>query len=549
VGQFRQFVEATGYKTDGEKSGDGGWGFADGKWERRAGHVWKTPGPWTLSEDQPVVHVSYDDARAFTEWLSQREGRDYTLPDELRWEYAARAGTTGLYGGGDERHVLNAAAWFRGNLPDKRPQQPQPVGTKAANAFGLHDTLGNVWEWCSDVPEHAPSQRILRGGSWYANDFDARVNARGGGAPNMAWDAGTGFRVLIVGDLKPKSLAPFTDADVRRIAALPAAQQVEEVRKELKRRNPGFDGQMEHKIEGGVVTQLRIVSDQVTDIAPIRVFDALRALHCRGTHTYKADHTFKSNGLLADLTPLEGMNLWALISLNLSNTKVGDAGMVHFKDCKNLLELDLWNTKVTDAGLAHFKDCKGLTDLTLGATRVSDTGLVQFHDCKALKRLNVGSTKVSDAGLANFKDRKDLTFLWVQDTQVGDAGLAHFQDCKALSSLNLAGTKVSDVGLAHFKGCKNLKYLYVDRSQVGDAGLAQFKGMRLMELNIANTAITDLTPLQGMPLEHVRLTPKNITRGLDILHDMKSLKTIGIEWRQAWPTAEFWQRYDRGEFK
>jgi len=73
--------------------------------------------------------------------------------------------------------------------------------------------------------------------------------------------------------------------------------------------------------------------------------------------------------------------------------------------------------------------------------------------------------------------------------------------------------------------------------------------MRLMELNIDNTAITDLTPLQGMPLEHVRLTPKNITRGLDILRDMKSLKTIGIAWRQAWPAAELWERYDKGEFK
>ena len=127
--------------------------------------------------------------------------------------------------------------------------------------------------------------------------------------------------------------------------------------------------------------------------------------------------------------------------------------------------------------------------------------------------------------------------------------MAHFQDCKALTDLNLAGTKVSDVGLAHFKDCKNLKHLYLDRTQVGDAGLANFKGMRLMALNIDDTAITDLTSLQGMPLEHIHLTPKNITRGLDVLRDMKSLKTIGIRWDQAWPAAEFWERYDKGEFK
>jgi eukaryotic-like serine/threonine-protein kinase len=264
-----------------------------------------------------------------------------------------------------------------------------------------------------------------------------------------------------------KPAAPFTDADVQRIAARPAAEQVEEVRQELMRRNPGFDGKFEHKTEGGVVTEFKIVTNKVTDIAPIRVFDALRVLGCRGM----------SNGLLADLTPLEGMNLAALTNLILLETKVGDAGMVHFKDCKN------------------------------------------------------------------------LTTLWLNDTQVGDAGMAHLQDCKALTSLHLAGTKLSNVGLAHFKDCKNLTGLYVDRTQVDDAGLAPFKGVPLRELAINDTAITDLTPLQGMPLEHIRLTPKNITRGLDELRDLKSLKTIGIAYRQTWPAAEFWQRYDKGEFK
>src|SRR5262249_39563317 len=58
-----------------------------------------------------------------------------------------------------------------------------------------------------------------------------------------------------------------------------------------------------------------------------------------------------------------------------------------------------------------------------------------------------------------------------------------------------------------------------------------------------------ILPQQGMPLEEIRLTPKNVTKGLDTLRDMKGLKTIGIDWGQKWPAAEFWQRYDRGEFK
>ena len=313
------------------------------------------------------------------------------------------------------------------------------------------------------------------------------------------------------------TVAPFTDADVQRIAALPAAKQVEEVRKELMRRNPGFDGKMEHKIEEGVVTEFKVVTDKVADIAPIRVFNALRVLDCRGS--------YDKNGLLADLTPLQGMSLADLTHLNLSDTKVTNAGMVYFKDCKNLRHLLLARTQVSDAGLSHFKDCKALTTLFLG------------------------STQVSDAGLSHFKDCKNLTGLSLYWTNVSDAGLDHFQDCKDLTFLTLAGTKVSDAGMVCFKNCKDLTRLHVDHTQVGDAGLAYFKGMPLRVLWIDETAITDLTALQGMRLEDIRLTPKNITRGLDILRDMKSVKTIGISWEQSWPVAEFWERYDKGELK
>jgi Leucine-rich repeat (LRR) protein len=262
------------------------------------------------------------------------------------------------------------------------------------------------------------------------------------------------------------------------------------------RRNPGFDGKMEHKIENGVVTEFRIVTDNVTDIAPIRVWSALRLLECRGTKT-----KLEPDGILADLTPLAGMNLAGLTHLDLTDTKVTDAGLVYFKDCKDLTYLDLHNTKVTDAGMVYFKGCKNLTSLYLYYTQVGDAGLLQYQDCKALMHLNLDGTQVSNVGLA------------------------HFKDCKALTDLHLSGTQVSNAGLAHFKGTP------------------------LMLLWIQDTGITDLTPLQGMRLEEIRLTPKNITKGLGILRDMKSLKTIGISWERAWPAAEFWERYDRGEFK
>ncbi len=521
VGQFRQFVDEEAYQV-----GDGRW---------------RNPG-FDQTDQHPVVFVSWNNAVDFCKWLSKKEGKEYRLPTEAEWEYSCRAGKAGSrYCFGDDDAQLENYTWFDQNSGGGT----HPVGKKKPNAWGLYDMHGNAWEWCQDnydpdyyknspvkdPPGGAGGARAGRGGGWLHGPVLCRSAFRGYLGPDD--HIGSGFRVLLVsppaGALtesvaknKPavQAIAPFTDADVQRIAALPAPQQVEEVRKELMRRNPGFDGKMETKIEGGIVTEFKIVTDKVTDIAPIRVFDGLRALECTGTRTNN-----EPNGQLADLTPLKDMNLSALTYLVL------------------------WNTKVGDSGMAYFKDCNGLTGLGLNYTNVSDAGLVHFKNCKGLMRLGLEHTKVSDAGLANFKECKNLILLWLADAQVGDEGMAHFQECKALIDLNLAGTKVSDVGLAHFKDCKNLKHLYLDRTQVSDAGLANFKGMRLMALNIDDTAITDLTSLQGMPLEHIRLTPKNITKGLDVLRDMKSLKTIGIRWDQAWPATEFWERYDKGEFK
>src|SRR5262249_52473962 len=135
----------------------------------------------------------------------------------------------------------------------------------------------------------AAGTRVLRGSSWFGAPVHCRSAFRGLFLPDHREDD-AGWRVVLVVSPpanapiesgvkdKPSSPAipPFTDADVRRIAALPAEQQIEEMRKELKRRNSGFDGKVEHMIENGVVTRFKVVTDQVTDIAPIRVFSALQ---------------------------------------------------------------------------------------------------------------------------------------------------------------------------------------------------------------------------------------------------------------------------------
>jgi serine/threonine protein kinase len=529
----------------------------------------------------PVENVSWDQCQVFAAKLNKLEketGWVYRLPKSQEWEYACRGGPMAdrldsafdFYLAKPTNTLLPEQANF-----DKGLNRTCKVGSYPPNRLGLYDIHGNVWDFCDDAVERPAGRRRLgRGGSWYDTDSVCRVWTFGTAA--LSWHGESwGLRLARVpvgapsAEVKtpPLTVAPFTDADVQRIAALPAAQQVEEVRKELMRRNPGFDGKVDHKIEGGVVTEFRIVTDKVTDVAPIRVWSSLRVLECRGTFA-----NMKSFGLLADLTPLKAMSLEGLTHLDLSNTKVTDAGMVYFKDCKDLRYLDLGGTrvgdagivhfqyckllthlvlpltKVTDAGMVYFKDCKDLRHLDLGVTGVGDAGMVYFKDCKDLRHLDLDATKVTD-GLAHFKDCKDLTLLRLDVTNVTDRDLVHFKDCKDLKYLGLSQTKVSDVGLAHFKDCKNLSKLHLSSTQVSDAGLAHFKGMPLRLLWIHETGITDLTTVQGMPLEDIRVTPKNITKGLDILRDVKSLKTIGIGSGQTWPVAEFWERYDKGQFK
>ncbi|MBI5852691.1 MAG: SUMF1/EgtB/PvdO family nonheme iron enzyme [Planctomycetes bacterium] len=149
---------------------------------------WKNPR--FNAPDQPVVEVSWDDARAFCEWAGLR------LPSEAEWEYACRAGTTTEYWFGDDEDLLWKHGWFRANSEGAT----RPVGLTPASPFGLHDMHGNVREWCEDTwhenYEGAPtdgsawvksgsSARVLRGGSWYVTAGWCRSAYRCGGPADV----------------------------------------------------------------------------------------------------------------------------------------------------------------------------------------------------------------------------------------------------------------------------------------------------------------------------------------------------------------------------
>lgn len=148
VGQFRVFVEATGYKTDAETDGKGGWGYrqADGKlagFEPSPEFNWRNPGV-EQTDQHPVSNVTWNDAVAFCELLGKKEGKTYRLPTEAQWEYSCRAGSTTRWCFGDDEAQLKQYALY-GVGPISFPS-----GRKLPNGFGLHEMHGNVTEWCLD---------------------------------------------------------------------------------------------------------------------------------------------------------------------------------------------------------------------------------------------------------------------------------------------------------------------------------------------------------------------------------------------------------------
>lgn len=179
-------------------------------------------------DDQPVVAVSQRDARAYAAWLSERSGRRYRLPTDAEWEFAARAGRDDSRPWGEDPTLACREA----NLHDQRstasdptldwPAHPcddtfavaAPVGSLSPNRWGLHDLLGNVWEWtcsavlapsgeastdCAEPPPGGEPRVIARGGSWVSGPGEVRSAAQLPLHPDHRYRT-VGFRLVLEGD-------------------------------------------------------------------------------------------------------------------------------------------------------------------------------------------------------------------------------------------------------------------------------------------------------------------------------------------------------------
>ena len=221
VGQFKAFVEATGWKTIAEEEG---WSTAwDGKDMGKTKHRdWRNPG-FPQTDQHPVVCVSYYDARAYLAWLEKQDPtHEYQLPTEAQWEYAARAGTqTPWYWGtspGEGSPLANLAdaaalrtypSWTGTQVEDGFAETA-PVGQFKPNPWGLFDMVGNVRQWCEDWYAPYPSgavtdpkggytgpNLVVRGSSWTTDpNYSALARRYGGNRDSQDRASNIGFRLV-----------------------------------------------------------------------------------------------------------------------------------------------------------------------------------------------------------------------------------------------------------------------------------------------------------------------------------------------------------------
>jgi len=208
LAQFKQFIDSSGYKTDAEKSG---WSYVrvGSSWVKMDSVDWRCGvAGLTRPESEwnhPVIHVSWNDAKAYCDWLSKVTGKKYRLPTEAEWEFASRGGTKTEGNRFSGASKPGDVGWYA----DNSSASTHAVGLKSPNELGLYDMSGNVWEWCSDWdgnyaadslsnPTGATTgtNKILRGGSWLSFYWSVRTTNRNNYDPASSCTV-NGFRVVM----------------------------------------------------------------------------------------------------------------------------------------------------------------------------------------------------------------------------------------------------------------------------------------------------------------------------------------------------------------
>ncbi|MDB5386931.1 MAG: hypothetical protein JWM11_2577 [Planctomycetaceae bacterium] len=498
-GDFQKFLNETKHARDFDKDGRKGQQIDESN----------------LTDDHPAINVSWNDAVAFCEWLSLKEGRRYRLPTEAEWELACRAGSTTQFSYGDDLEQLDGYAWTIRNSEGR----PQPRGALNPNAFGLYDMHGNVWEWCSNHFELndytaepavdptgpvAGTARRYRGGSFAQYPLMSRSAARLGDVPEfvssdigfrIACDAGNWVdvsRQKLVAWLQSHNALARWEINGQETELIPATDLPDTPVKfkQIKLfRTPLMDDELRNLSEAISLRDLNLSGTGITD-AGLRYLSNLTELEAlgleeldlngEGLHDLVSLSRLTSIGFGGDRN-LRGKGFAALSqfkelrALFLHGVPFDNDACQHIRNLANLQLLDIVGSKVNDEGLKAIAAITSLNDLALSNTNVTDAGLQQLKSLQGLGILRLGGTRITNAGLKVISELPSLHTLDIWGTDISDEGLQHLLASPVLFHLDLRESNISDAGLNRLQSLKTLRWIGLTDAKTTEAGRQAFQ--------------------------------------------------------------------------
>ncbi|MBV12268.1 formylglycine-generating enzyme family protein [Rubinisphaera sp.] len=480
VAQFQAFVKATGYQTSAEtaKTQMVGWEptpeekplYQSYDFTRSEKFNWKNPG-FEQKPNHPVVGISHADAKAFCEWLSNKEGVTYRLPTEAEWEFACRAGTQTYFSFGDnakgvvhqygnlgnaelEKFRKHAAErqWLLDweNAPEDGFVFTSPVGNFQANPWGLHDMHGNVWEWCEDLwldtvykdfsrpkynkptltaldpvnrdrPQTSTNDfHTIRGGCWYNGDLPCRSSNR------TYWDREDaacyiGFRIVReAGENIPRNALVDYESEKQAIQSIEAAGgEIFSSR--------GLD--LEVRFSGNQIDESAIYA-----LSELRDFKRLN-LGWRQRDALISQSAFNA---IAELSELESLELG-------DNVNPDEVNLSVLSKLKNLKVLHFPRSRpLNDSHLKSLASLKSLTDFRCFGTGggLTDQGLKSISGNRSLEQLHIDENEATGEFLKNFVGcpLKGMTLTGIYNTpgKLNDEGVLTLVEFPLLETLTIS---------------------------------------------------------------------------------------------------------------
>lgn len=545
IGQFRQFVLATHYKTRAELETATGVSLGEGlhqkKRSRQPNYSWKFAGEFPLDDEQPATNLSWHDALAFSEWLSQKEGLTYRLPTEAEWEYVARAGN-GLVAAGSQE--LLELIKQQANLADVSGMRElghsgfvtksvnwddtfaalAAVGRFSPNALGLQDLYGNVAEWCSDrygldYYQNSPLMdpggpdtgtfRVIRGASWQSTVADCDPGARYFAPPHQT-QLNVGFRLV-------QELPVSTEERGSNATEYPATRELRIAHWVLK--------------SGGKV-RVAVNREPAKDILQISELPKASASNYYTVYGVDLSDTGVSDlGLsrLKSLTSLQELNLTNtpitdsgiellaplrdLNKLVLSRTQITGAGLKHLVTHQKLSELDLSGCSFTDSTIAPIYGLKNVAVLKLNATAITDKTLQMLKFLPALRELSLVDTRITGTGLVHLKDLTNLALLDLSQTPLNNEQLTGLKELHAVRQLRFSWSMINDLGLQNLKENDRLTHVELRGTEAGDSAAAfleELKGIQMLDLRETNLTVARASALQDRLKAKIEFAPGDI---------------------------------------